>query len=84
MLGSGGVREPGDAVQFLRETGAEVIDTRVVDDGDVVTAQGVTAGMDLALWLVERERGAEFADALAQGVEYERTGAVWRRVGAAA
>jgi transcriptional regulator GlxA family with amidase domain len=70
------------ALARLRETDAEVIDTRVVDDGDVLTSQGVTAGMDLALWLVERERGADFADALARGVEYERTGRVWRREGA--
>ena len=72
------------ALDRLRETGAEVIDERVVDDGNILTAQGVTAGMDLALWLVERERGAEFADALARGVEYERTGQVWRREGATA
>jgi transcriptional regulator GlxA family with amidase domain len=67
------------ALDRLRETGAEVIDERVVDDGDVLTSQGVTAGMDLALWLVERERGREFADLLAGAVEYERTGRVWRR-----
>ena len=72
------------ALERLRETGAEVIDERVVDDGDVLTSQGVTAGMDLALWLVERERGREFADALAGAVEYERTGEVWRREGAGA
>jgi transcriptional regulator GlxA family with amidase domain len=72
------------ALDRLRETGADVIDERVVDDGDILTSQGVTAGMDLALWLVERERGAEFANALAQGVEYERSGRVWRREGAAA
>ncbi len=72
------------ALDRLRETGAEVIDERVVDDGDILTSQGVTAGMDLALWLVERERGAEFAGALAQGVEYERAGSVWRRESAAA
>jgi len=72
------------ALDRLRETGAEVVDERVVDDGDVLTAQGVTAGIDLALWLVERERGRDFADAVARGVEYERTGRVWRREGAAA
>jgi transcriptional regulator GlxA family with amidase domain len=72
------------ALDRLRETGAEVIDERVVDDGDILTAQGVTAGLDLALWLVERECGAEFAAALAQGVEYERSGSVWRREQAAA
>jgi transcriptional regulator GlxA family with amidase domain len=72
------------ALDRLRQTGAEVIDTRVVDDGDVLTAQGVTAGLDLALWLVERERGAEFAAGLAAAVEYERTGEVWRRSGVSA
>lgn len=72
------------ALDRLRETGAEVIDERVVDDGDILTAQGVTAGLDLALWLVERERGADFANGLAAGVEYARTGTVWRRDAAAA
>ena len=33
--------------------GARVIgDARVVDDGQIVTAGGVTAGLDLSLWLV--------------------------------
>jgi transcriptional regulator GlxA family with amidase domain len=67
----------------LRAAGAEVIDARVVDDGDIVTAGGVTAGLDLALWIVERELGAQAAERLAQGVEYERQGTVWRREGAA-
>ena len=58
------------ALDRLRETGAEVIDERVVDDGDILTAQGVTAGMDLALWLVERE--------MRRGLR-ERAGA-WGRV----
>lgn len=66
------------ALDRLGAYGAETIDARVVDDGDVLTAQGVTAGLDLALWLVERERGVEFADALAGAVEYQRTGEVWR------
>lgn len=72
------------ALDRLRETGAEVIDERVVDDGDILTAQGVTAGLDLALRLIERERGPDFAHNLARGVEYERTGRVWRRQGDAA
>jgi len=72
------------ALDLLREAGAEVVDARVVDDGDVLTAGGVTAGLDLALWIVERELGREAADRLARGVEYERTGTVWRRDQAAA
>lgn len=67
------------ALDRLADTGAEVIDERVVDDGDVLTAQGVTAGLDLALWLIEREMGAGFADAVARGVEYTPAGRVWRR-----
>jgi hypothetical protein len=39
------------AVEELRETGADVVDARVVDDGDVLTAGGITTGIDLALWL---------------------------------
>lgn len=51
---------------------AERVDARVVDDGDVLTAGGVTAGIDLALWLVEREFGRELADEVAWELEYDR------------
>jgi transcriptional regulator GlxA family with amidase domain len=63
----------------LREMGAQVIDARVVDDGDLVMAGGVTSGIDLALWIVEREFGAPIADAVAEEMEYPRTRDVWRR-----
>ena len=66
------------ALEDLRETDAEVVEARVVDDGDVVTAGGVTSGIDLALSLVEREFGAELADGIAREMEYERTGGVHR------
>jgi transcriptional regulator GlxA family with amidase domain len=39
---------------MLEATGTTVIDARVVDDGDLVTAAGVTSGLDLALYLLER------------------------------
>jgi transcriptional regulator GlxA family with amidase domain len=72
------------ALDRLREAGAEVVDERVVDDGDVLTAQGPTAGLDLALRIVEREQGADWAAGLAAGVEYTRAGRVWTRADAAA
>lgn len=50
----------------------ERVDARVVDDGDVVTAAGVTSGLDLALWIVEREFGADLAERTAEAIEYER------------
>jgi transcriptional regulator GlxA family with amidase domain len=60
------------ALADLRETAAEVREDRVVDDGGVVTAGGITSGLDLALHIVEREAGAELADAVARNMEYER------------
>jgi transcriptional regulator GlxA family with amidase domain len=64
------------AHQDLRDRGVEIVDARVVDDGDVLTAGGVTAGIDLALWLVEREWGKKLADLIADGIEYERRGSI--------
>ena len=60
------------AVDELRESGAEVVDARVVDDGDLLSAGGVTSGIDLALYVVEREFGREVADRVATVIEYER------------
>jgi transcriptional regulator GlxA family with amidase domain len=60
------------AIDELRETGAEVVDAGVVDDGDLLTAGGVTSGIDLALYLVGREFGGDIADRVATVIEYER------------
>jgi len=68
----------GDAIGDLRASEAEVVDARVVDDGDVLTAGGVTAGLDLAVHLVEREWGPSVADAVTTEMEYEPRGPVHR------
>lgn len=60
------------AWEELSATGAHVVPERVVDDGDLVTAGGVTSGIDLALWLVQREFGEALAEQVAQRMEYER------------
>jgi len=60
------------AVDELRESGADVADARVVDDGDLLSAGGVTSGIDLALYVVEREFGTDVADRVAAVTEYER------------
>ncbi len=67
------------AVAELRAMGAQVIHARVVDDGDIISAGGVTSGLDLALWLVERYYGSEFAVTIEERLEYQRRGAVWRK-----
>lgn len=64
------------AIDELRKSGAEVIDARVVDDGDLVTAGGVTSGLDLAFYLVRREFGDEIANMVAERMEYEPRGPV--------
>lgn len=55
---------------------ADVTDARVVDCGDVLTAGGVTSGIDLALWYLEREFGADVADLVAREMEHEHRGGV--------
>jgi len=60
------------------KAGTVIRDARVVDDGDVVTAGGVSAGIDMALWLAERHMGAEVAEGTAVQIEYRRDNRVWR------
>jgi len=55
----------------LRRYGAEPVGGRFVEDGKVVTAAGVTAGIDMALHLVARELGPEVAQAVQLGIEYD-------------
>ena len=66
------------ALDELRHHGTAAVEARVVDDGDVVTAGGVTAGIDLALWLVERHWGRELARRVSAEMEYEGRGQVVR------
>ena len=60
------------AIDDLRASGAEIVEGRFVDDGDIVSAGGVTSGIDLALHLVERFAGARIAGEVATEIEYER------------
>jgi len=50
----------------------------VVDDGDLVSAGGVTSGLDLGLYLLERDFGPRIAHAVEQLFEYERRGTTWK------
>ncbi|HEV2752754.1 MAG TPA: DJ-1/PfpI family protein [Solirubrobacteraceae bacterium] len=46
-------------------------DDRFVDDGDVVTAAGVSAGIDMALHLVARLASVERAREVRRGIQYD-------------
>ncbi|MFI2617274.1 DJ-1/PfpI family protein [Streptomyces sp. NPDC018584] len=60
----------------LRAQGGRVVEGRVVDDGDLVTCGGVTSGIDLGIWLVERFFGPDRALFAEEVLEYERRGTV--------
>jgi transcriptional regulator GlxA family with amidase domain len=48
-----------------------VRDARYVVDGNLVTSQGVSAGIDMALWLIGRIHGREHARAVMRDIQYE-------------
>jgi len=59
-------------VKALRERGAEVLENvRYVRDGNLVTAAGVSAGIDMALWLVGQIHGVSVARQVQRAMEYD-------------
>jgi putative intracellular protease/amidase len=59
------------ALEELGRLGAETVDERVVFDGKLATAAGVTAGIDMALALVAKIAGVQVAQAIQLGIEYD-------------
>jgi transcriptional regulator GlxA family with amidase domain len=59
------------AYDRLAALGAKPTGRRVVRQGKVITAAGVSAGIDMALDLARLEAGEEFAQALQLGIEYD-------------
>ena len=57
----------------LERHGARYTEQRVVEHGKVITAAGVSAGIDMALSLIARMHGREMALTSARNMEY-----VWR------
>jgi len=55
----------------LADLGAEVVADRVVIDGKIVTAAGVSSGIDMALALAAEIAGPEVAQAIQLGIEYD-------------
>ena len=55
----------------LREYGAEATGERLVEQGKIVTAAGVSAGIDMALHLVRKIAGDDLAQGIQLGIEYD-------------
>ncbi|HUD52010.1 DJ-1/PfpI family protein [Parvibaculum sp.] len=61
-------------IPALRERGeaAEVVErVRYIRDGNVVTSAGVSAGIDMALWLVGQMHGEDHARFTQMGMQYD-------------
>jgi putative intracellular protease/amidase len=59
------------ALEELGRLGAEAVGGRVVFDGKIVTAAGVSAGIDMALALAARVANEQVAQAIQLGMEYD-------------
>jgi putative intracellular protease/amidase len=59
------------AFETLRLAGANPVPRRVVEQGKVITAAGVSSGIDMALTLAARIAGDEVAQAIQLGIEYD-------------
>lgn len=77
LLGAAGILEGLPATTHwlsydeLASHGATPTEQRVVIEGRVATAAGVSAGIDLGLTIVGRQWGDEMAQAIQLGIEYD-------------
>jgi putative intracellular protease/amidase len=77
LLAAAGLLEGKEAtchwasLERLREYGAIPTGRRVVEQGKIVTAAGVSSGIDMALTLAARIGGDELAQAIQLAIEYD-------------
>jgi putative intracellular protease/amidase len=77
LLGAAGVLDGIEAtshwleLEALRQFGARPVARRVVEQGKVITAAGVSSGIDMALGLAERIAGSRAAQAIQLLIEYD-------------
>jgi putative intracellular protease/amidase len=77
LLGAAGVLDGLEAtshwleLETLEQFGARPTGRRVVEQGKVITAAGVSSGIDMALALAAKIAGPEVAQAIQLGIEYD-------------
>src|SRR5215470_15957091 len=63
-----------NSVEWMRATypAVEMVaDTRVVDEGHIITSAGISAGIDMSLYVVSRLHGVDVAEWTARQMEYD-------------
>lgn len=76
-LGAAGLLDGLDATthwarrERLESLGAHYTEQRVVERGKIITAAGVSSGIDMALTLLGRMYGPEMAELVQLGIEYD-------------
>jgi transcriptional regulator GlxA family with amidase domain len=79
LLGAAGFLEGKKAtthpnvLQDLSRFCPSVVEQRIVDEGDVITAGGVTASIDLGLYLCEKLAGREARERIGRQMDYQQT-----------
>jgi len=77
LLGAAGILDGLEATTHwllldkLGELGAKPVSRRVVEQGKVITAAGVSSGIDMALTLAARIAGEDIAQAIQLAIEYD-------------
>jgi transcriptional regulator GlxA family with amidase domain len=77
LLGAAGILDGREATTHwaaydeLAAYGARPTERRIVWEGRIATAAGVSAGIDLALTIVDRLQGSDVAQAIQLGIEYD-------------
>jgi putative intracellular protease/amidase len=77
LLGAAGLLHGKEAtthwrvLEMLADFGATPTSRRVVEQGKVITAAGVSSGIDMALTLAARIAGDDIAQAIQLGIEYD-------------
>jgi transcriptional regulator GlxA family with amidase domain len=59
------------ALDVLRDYGADPTLERVVVQGKIVTAAGISSGIDMALWLAAQLAGDDVAQSIQLAIEYD-------------
>ncbi|MGB7062445.1 MAG: DJ-1/PfpI family protein [Candidatus Zixiibacteriota bacterium] len=59
-----------EAFDKLREFCSAVVDRRIVDEGDVITARGVSSSIDLGLYLCEKLAGRDAEERIRRQIDY--------------